>query len=103
MSTAARDSERTKLRHEVGSYVDPHSYVALDGTEHLYGEDWTRRRWEVYDRDEHRCVRCGKMLEFHQAEIDHKIPRSKCRDDRLQNLVTLCAGCHRTGPNSKHI
>lgn len=52
----------------------------------------TRR--EALRRDGHRCrvKGCERAL---FVEVHHKIPRSAGGSHDLQNLVTLCSGCHR--------
>ena len=53
-----------------------------------------RKRRAVLDRDGHRCVAAGcgsaRFLEVH-----HRRPRGHGGTNDLDNLVTLCAGCHR--------
>jgi hypothetical protein len=51
-----------------------------------------RSAW-VMKKQRYRCAECG---ELNRLEIDHIIPRSKGRDDRLTNLRAICAsftGC----------
>ena len=53
------------------------------------GRPWVRLRRAVLDRDGWRCQRCGRAgrLEAHHANGDPS-------DDRADNLLTLCRGCH---------
>ncbi len=53
-----------------------------------------RIRRAVLSRDRHRCQApgCGRR---HFLEIHHKKPRCRGGTDVLENLVTLCAACHR--------
>lgn len=53
------------------------------------------QRKRVWLRDGRRCVMCGALLDLAEAEIDHRIPRSRGRDDSMENLQTLCRDCHR--------
>lgn len=48
-------------------------------------------RWRVFDRDGHRCKRCGsgQML-----RADHIIPESKGGPTTFENLQTLCHSCN---------
>ena len=48
-------------------------------------------RKEARERDGYRCQECGKagILEVH-----HKIHVRNGGSDELENLVTLCRGCH---------
>ena len=51
-----------------------------------------RSAW-VMKSQKYRCAECG---ELNALEIDHKVPRSKGRDDRIENLRAVCAsftGC----------
>ncbi len=51
-------------------------------------------RREVLARDRHRCrvKGCGRA---HFLEVHHLVPRSAGGENRPENLVTLCASCHR--------
>lgn len=50
------------------------------------------RSREVMKRQGWRCWECGEVLPL---QIDHRKPRSRGRDDRMDNLRALCAtGCH---------
>jgi 5-methylcytosine-specific restriction endonuclease McrA len=47
----------------------------------------------IMERQGYRCRECGNLG---RLEIDHIVPRSKGRDDRLHNLRAVCAsftGC----------
>ena len=72
---------------------------------------WQARRREAWERDGGRCVerRCRKRVPLHDlrddcgdvivvaCHIDHISGRKMgggFRDDRLENLRTLCAMCH---------
>ncbi|PZO08410.1 MAG: HNH endonuclease [Leptolyngbya foveolarum] len=52
-------------------------------------------RWQVFQRDDWRCVSCGKGSP-HGAilQVDHIIPRSKGGKDALENYQTLCNLCN---------
>lgn len=45
----------------------------------------------VMARDHYRCINCRAFGAMH---CDHKVARSHGRDDRIENLVTLCRECH---------
>lgn len=95
-----------ELKAERG-YTDPKSFVRPDGTEVLKGEDWKRRKLELWARCGGRCEKqspwkvwpwSGPAMERCTADADdphHVILRSKGRDDRLENLLALCRNCHR--------
>jgi 5-methylcytosine-specific restriction endonuclease McrA len=59
---------------------------------------WDKRRLEVWKRDRERCVFCTISLRLSEAHIDHVKKRGMSggtRDDRPENLRTLCEQCHR--------
>jgi 5-methylcytosine-specific restriction endonuclease McrA len=47
---------------------------------------------EVLQRDGWRCQSCGS---FTDLQIHHKKFRSDLGDDSEDNLITLCAACHK--------
>jgi hypothetical protein len=52
-------------------------------------------RWQVFERDDFKCVACGKTA--HDGAIlhvDHIIPRSKGGSDKMDNYQTLCHLCN---------
>jgi hypothetical protein len=55
---------------------------------------WERNRQAAVDRDGHRCVHCGSSVRLH---VHHVTPWAPDQADphALDNLVTLCVGCHR--------
>ncbi|MGE0383435.1 MAG: HNH endonuclease [Gammaproteobacteria bacterium] len=60
----------------------------------------TRHFSIVFERDNHRCVYCGRdmMIDFETfwiAEEDHLVPLSKGGKDEPDNIVTACAVCNR--------
>lgn len=53
-------------------------------------------RWQVLDRDGHKCVYCGRGAhEGVTLEIDHQIPRARGGADHIDNLVAACRDCNR--------
>lgn len=88
-------------------YADKDSYIHLDGREFLFGEDKSKRRAEIYQRDMGMC-------QINQKKWPHKCPgrvlwfggewhhvRSKARggDDSLANGVWACRAGHRAAHN----
>jgi hypothetical protein len=88
-------------------YSDPKSFVRDDGSEVLYGKDWKMRvnvelflrcggrceheqPWKVWPLGGPAMERCTNDAE----DPHHRIPRSKGRDDRLENLQALCRYHH---------
>lgn len=49
---------------------------------------------KVYERDNHRCVFCGRYCDVTNA-CAHFIPRSSGGLGIEENILTLCADCHR--------
>ena len=53
---------------------------------------WKELRLLVLERDQYRCVQCGKAARF---EVDHIEPVRTGGDEfALSNLQTLCRRCH---------
>lgn len=78
--------------------------VYEDGREVLRGQAWMGRKAQVWLRDNGKCVGCGHDVTNpngnldRKAEIHHKRSRGMAgcyRDDRMENLETLCHDCHR--------
>jgi hypothetical protein len=52
-------------------------------------------RWQVFERDDFRCVSCGKSASDGAIlHVDHIIPRSKGGEDAMENYQTLCHLCN---------
>ena len=52
-------------------------------------------RWQVFQRDNWKCVACGRNSENGIIlHIDHIIPRSKGGQDHIDNYQTLCETCN---------
>jgi hypothetical protein len=52
-------------------------------------------RWQVFQRDNWKCVACGKNADDHiWLEVDHIIPRSKGGKNEISNYQTLCNVCN---------
>ncbi len=91
-----KDDQATIAAH----FEDPDSYITPDGREVLKGRDWFARKYFVWCRSGGRCEniirhdsigRCTNQM----AHAHHIIFRSDSRDDRIENLIGLCVGCHR--------
>ena len=73
--------------------------------EHISKEYFGGNREAVIQRDGERCVQCGMTREAHRAKynmdinVDHingkgyNVPKEE-RDNRMENLQTLCSPCH---------
>lgn len=71
-----------------------------------YGSGWNRVRSLALERDNYECVICGTSTEAlgRNPDVHHIVPVRSFREaDRLDvsdahyldNVVTLCPGCHR--------
>lgn len=54
--------------------------------------EWRRLRLRVFDRDNYRCTVCGKA--GRRLECDHLVRREDGGTDEMENLRTVCRGCH---------
>jgi 5-methylcytosine-specific restriction endonuclease McrA len=50
-------------------------------------------RFEVFNRDHHKCQYCGK--EIRQLTLDHVIPRYRGGEHTWENVVSACILCNR--------
>lgn len=76
------------------------------GGNEAYGKGWAEIRRKALDRDDHACVLCGKTREEigRNPDVHHIVPLRAfvespvlVREDAhtLDNVVSLCVGCHR--------
>jgi len=56
-----------------------------------YGNDWNASRKARMEIDGYQCQNCGSNTELH---VHHWTPYRFCYDNSLDNLITLCKGCH---------
>lgn len=88
-----------ELKTERG-YTNPKSFVRPDGTEVLKGEDWAKRKDELWARAEGRCEHFigGRSIDRCQEDsgdpCHDPMPRHPKRDDRLSNLKFYCRRHH---------
>lgn len=66
---------------ECGPIARPKNYVGIS----------VAVRWEVWERDNFTCRKCG-VRQF--LSVDHIVPRSEGGSDELDNLQTLCQSCN---------
>lgn len=52
-------------------------------------------RTDVFARDGHRCVYCGRADPDVELSVDHVEPRMRGGDNSRGNLVTACVDCNR--------
>lgn len=64
-----------------------------------YGPDWECTRASVRQRDGYTCQSCGTKESLSEHHVHHKIPfkqfASARKANALDNLVLLCANCHK--------
>jgi 5-methylcytosine-specific restriction endonuclease McrA len=58
----------------------------------LNTENYRALRKQVLERDGWSCQWCGSLRNL---EVHHRTFRSRLGDDTAENLITLCADCHR--------
>jgi 5-methylcytosine-specific restriction endonuclease McrA len=54
------------------------------------------RREQIFERDQFRCVYCGKVFPAEELTVDHVQARVRGGDRSGGNLVTACSGCNTT-------
>ncbi len=74
------------------SFIPPALWRSAADRALLSGADWKRARTRALERDGNRCVYCDHAAE-RGLEVNHISGNS--RDDRDENLETVCALCHR--------
>jgi len=57
----------------------------------LETESYTKLRTQILRKDGWKCQACGSLR---QLQVHHKQFRSHSGEDRENNLITLCSGCH---------
>ena len=92
-----KDRQATAAAH----FMCDRSYIAPDGREILYRDDWTYRKAELWSRCGDRCeeiTSSGSRCRSKAAHAHHIVHRrtkgSATRDDRLANLEAVCALHH---------
>ena len=80
---------------ESGQLIKDHPTTAIREI-HRRSDDRQNRvnRFEIFARDEHRCVYCGLVQEPDALSVDHVQPRMRGGDGSYGNVVTACRGCN---------
>lgn len=80
---------------ESGQLIKDHPTTAIREI-HRRSDDRQNRvnRFEIFARDEHRCVYCGLVQEPDALSVDHVQPRMRGGDGSQGNVVTACRGCN---------
>jgi len=55
------------------------------------GDTWKKDRLEILERDQFVCRKCGKEVDL---DVHHIIPYRISKDNRPENLISLCSSCH---------
>lgn len=66
-----------------------------------FAMEWEENRLAALERDRRQCVRCGKSSYVHVHHKRHWNPDDPTTH-ALDNLETLCAGCHRRAHPMEH-
>lgn len=64
--------------------------IAVKGTSVRHRRVPFVTNWLLFERDDHRCVYCGKKFHPKQLTRDHIYPRARGGKDSWTNLVTCC-------------
>jgi len=99
-------------RHPYYPRRHPHPYLTADAKSDLFLDDpfptfwegrttpdkanWAEIRLAVLARDNHRCVQCHSTENLH---VHHIRARRRHGTNDMDNLQTLCEGCHTRTPN----
>jgi len=78
----------------IRDYVIPKIIKLFKSFSFLAGKKmrWSKRG--VIERDNFECVYCGKLLNKHNATVDHIIPSSKGGRNTWKNTVASCHKCN---------
>lgn len=66
----------------------------------ISGSARVARKRSIYVRDGGHCCMCGRVVDLHDSELDHRIALQFGGDNSWKNLWTLCIECH-TGKSSR--
>ncbi len=89
---AALPEPTRPLKPLAPSFIPPVLWRSASGRALLSSASWKRTRLRILERDGYRCVYCDHEAE-RGLEVNHISGNS--RDDRDENLETVCALCHR--------
>lgn len=59
---------------------------------YMKSEEWKKMREKALKRDNYICQKC-KRIDI-KLKVHHKIPYAISRNHDINNLITLCQGCH---------
>ena len=79
------------------SQVSVNSIIAVKGYSRDAGDERLvppLSNRELFLRDDHLCMYCGRELSAHQLTRDHLVPLSRGGADCWSNVVAACRGCN---------
>lgn len=92
--------ERLMADDEVKSKTGIYSYVLTEDEKHLNLRAFTKsQKRTVLERQGKKCKKCGKEIDFADAEADHITPWSEGGKTDLDNCQILCRDCNRRKSN----
>ena len=92
------ESQRANINHPSRFKAGPRHPRWTGGRNPYYGEDWLKQRRLARKRDNYTCQGCGvpmkELLSARRLHVHHIVSRIEGGTNDLNNLVTLCTGCH---------
>lgn len=49
---------------------------------------------DLYERDNHQCYYCRRIIDLSEATRDHIVPKARGGKKRQENLVLACRACN---------
>lgn len=91
-----RGQKRDLQATAAAGFLDPESFVSLDGRLFLAGEDWKAQVQKVFVADKGICQLCYKPIDtdYQIWDADHVVRRSDGASDDLLNLRLVHRTCH---------
>jgi hypothetical protein len=102
---ASKDVPLTALLRAEGFFKDKRSFLGWrESVPHVYlkGEDMSRQRDRLMERDRYSCKKCGRHL-LGDGEAHHVIPKGKGGSDDLENLEYRCGRFIGTCHTGEHV
>jgi 5-methylcytosine-specific restriction endonuclease McrA len=88
-----RPFEEVRILNELVSSGKCTRFVAYQM--YLTSNHWKRLRLWRLAKDKFKCVKCGKRAEDNLLHVDHLRYGKRIGDERLDDLQSLCEGCHK--------
>lgn len=97
-SNCLYDSNRVHPNDDDVEIVDVSRLVYKDRYFSREVKHFTKNKVAALERDDWTCQICGRQERLH---VHHRIPRYQGGTEALDNLITLCSGCHMTIEHSR--